>query len=257
MLTPLHTPNDGALRVVGLLSGSGSNLRALLNRQRELALRLGRAPYEFVGIFSDNAQSQALAIGRDFDLPVLVRDKRAYYAARKTPLRDLALRAEYDAETVRMLAPLGAKAAAYAGYMSIATKPLIEAFLGINVHPADLSIRNADGSRRYTGDHAVRDAIKDGAQTLRSTTHLICPEVDGGGLLMISPAVPIELPCGAPNNDEDAKRAEAHNQARLKERGDWLVFPKTLEDLALGLFSRDEHGLLHHDGLPIPDGLRL
>ena len=242
MLTPLYDPRDGVLRVVGLMSGSGSNLRALLAHQHELAKKLGRSPYEFVGIFSDNAESQAVAIGRDFDLPVFVRDKRSYYKARATPLRDLTLRAQYDAETVRLLAPLGARAAAYAGYMSIATAPLIQAFLGINIHPADLSLRGPDGRRRYTGDHAVRDALKDGLQVLHSTTHLVSAEVDGGDLLLISPPVAVEYPDGPPQSEEDYKRAEAHNQARLKEYGDWLVFPQTLEDLAMGRFARDENG---------------
>ena len=139
MLRPLHDPATGALRVAGLISGSGSNLRRILEHRRALASSRGRAPFDVVVVFSDTWNSRAAELGRDFDLPVVVRDIAAFYAARGAPRRDLALRAEYDAATVEALRPFGARVAAYAGYMSIATRPLIDAFLGVNVHPADLA----------------------------------------------------------------------------------------------------------------------
>ncbi|MBN1771758.1 MAG: hypothetical protein JXB32_10885, partial [Deltaproteobacteria bacterium] len=148
-------------------------------------------------------------------------------------------------------------AAAYAGYMSVATAPLLEAFLGINVHPADLSLER-DGRRRYTGDRAVRDAILAGERELRSTTHIVEPVVDGGRLLAISPPVPIERPAGFDAADRNAvRRLAAEHQERLKRDGDWVVFPRTVEWLAAGRIAADESGALHFDGWPIPHGLRL
>lgn len=257
MLKPLHDPRDGVLRVVGLMSGSGTNLRRILEHERRLRDERGLSPFKLVAIFSDNAGSQAPAIGRDFDLPVLIRDLGAYYAARGKPRRDLELRAEFDRETVAELKPFGASAAAYGGYMSIATNPLIEAFIGINVHPADLSVE-VDGKRRFTGDHAVRDAIVAGEKFIHSTTHLIEPVVDGGRLLMISKPLEVELENGLNlEKPEDARKAEDFNQERLKEAGDWIIFPRTLEALAEGRFAADENGLIHFDGEPAPGGVRL
>jgi hypothetical protein len=43
----------------------------------------------------------------------------------------------------------------------------------------------------------------------------------------------------------------------LKEHGDWVVLPRTLEDLAKGRFAEDPSGTLHHDEIPIPKGKRL
>jgi folate-dependent phosphoribosylglycinamide formyltransferase PurN len=134
----------------------------------------------------------------------------------------------------------------------------MDAFLGINVHPADLSVRNPDGSRKYVGDHAVRDAILAGERTIGSSTHIIEPVVDGGRLLMISPSVEIVLEGGWDlRNPEHLALAEARNQERLKERGDWLIFPRTIEDIARGRFAQDEQGRLHYEGKPIPRGYRL
>jgi len=257
MLRPLHDPATGPLRLIGLMSGSGSNLRRILERQRALAAARGRSPFEVAAIFSDRWDSRATELGRDFDLPVVTRDITAFYAARGRPRRDLALRAEFDAATVAALRPFGATAAAYAGYMSVATAPLIEAFLGINVHPADLSLER-DGRRRYTGDHAVRDAILAGERELRSTTHIVEAVVDGGRLLAVSGPVPVERPAGFDAGDREAvRRLAAEHQERLKREGDWVVFPRTLEWLAEGRFAADESGALHFDGWPIPRGVRI
>jgi folate-dependent phosphoribosylglycinamide formyltransferase PurN len=257
VLRPLYDPAGGPLRVAGLMSGSGSNLRRILEHRRALAAARGRAPFDVVVIFSDAWNSRAAEIGRDYDLPVVVRDIGAFYAARGRPRKDLALRAEFDAGTVEALRPFGARAAAYAGYMSIATRPLIDAFLGVNVHPADLALE-VDGRRRFTGDHAVRDAIRAGRPELRSTTHIVEPVVDGGRLLLISPPVPVIVPPGTDLGDRaTAKRVAAEHQDRLKEGGDWVVFPRTLEWLADGRIAEGDAGALHLDGEPIPRGWRL
>jgi folate-dependent phosphoribosylglycinamide formyltransferase PurN len=257
MLRPFHDPATGPLRVIALLSGSGSNLRRILEHRARLAADRGRATFDVVGLFSDAWDSRAAEIGREHDLPVLIRDIGAWYSRRGLPRKDLDARREYDAETVRLLAPFEARAAAYAGYMSVATRPLVEAFLGINVHPADLSIETG-GRRRFVGAHAVRDAIRAGETALRSTTHLVEAEVDGGRLLAVSPPTAVTIPAGAdPPDRETLRRISAEHQERLKEGGDWVVFPRTLEWLADGRFAQDESGRLHFDGRPVPAGVRM
>ncbi|MCK5107125.1 MAG: formyl transferase [Nanoarchaeota archaeon] len=233
----LYNPRDGQMRVVGLMSGSGSNIEKILEAERRLNSENGESPYKMVGIFSDRYNSNATKIGRDFDIPVIIRDIRAFYKARGKPRKDLGIRAEFDAETVRALKPFEASVAAFGGYMSIATAPLMNAFLGLNVHPSNLSILNANGERKYTGDHAVRDAILAGEKEIRSTTHLIEPQVDYGRILMISAPLKVELDENFDSGDkESVKSAEDFNQTRLKELGDWIIFPKTLEYLATGRF---------------------
>ncbi len=257
-LTPLFDPATGPMRVVGLMSGSGSNIRRIIEHQRRLEAQQGHSPFLVVALFSDRASSRATQIGKDYDLPVVTRDLEGFCARRGVPRRDLRAREEFDSETVRALSPFGAHVAAYGGYMSIATRPLMESFLGVNVHPADLSLEHADGRRCYTGDHAVRDAILAGERWIRSSTHLVEPVVDGGRLLMISPPVEVVLEDSWDlGQREHLALAENFNQDRLKERGDWVVLPRTLEDLALGRFAMDQEGTLYYDGLPIPKGYRL
>jgi len=176
---------------------------------------------------------------------------------RGKPRRDLLVRAEFDVGTVEALKPYDVDVAAYAGYMSIATEPLINAFLGVNVHPADLSVLN-EGERKYTGDHAVRDAILAGEKQLRATTHIIEQKVDYGRILMISQPIPVNLPNNFNREDrEQVNSVSDQHQDRLKESGDWIIFPKTLENLADGRYSQDEQGILYFDNKPIPYGVKL
>jgi len=256
-LKPLHNPSEGTLQVAALMSGSGSNLRKILEKEQELKKKKGGFIYKVVVIFSDTFDSKACEIGKDFDIPVVTRDLRGFYVHRGKARSDLRVREEFDRETIRALAPFEAKVAAYAGYMSIATKPLVEAYLGVNVHPADLSIE-VEGKRKYVGAHVVRDAILAGETSIHSTTHIIEPLVDGGRLLMISSPLPVVLENSFNPNNTDAVRSVADfHQKNLKKVGDWVIFPKTLQYIAEGRYAQDDEGKLFFDGQPIPKGLKL
>ena len=130
--------------------------------------------------------------------------------------------------------------------MSIVTSLLLRTYLGINVHPADLSVVDGNGRRRYTGDKAVAKALQAGERFIRATTHILEEKVDYGKVLMVS--APLEVRAGESADDA---------QSRLKEAGDWVIFPQTLRYLADGRFARDDEGKIHFDGEPIPNGVRL
>lgn len=257
MVTPIHDPSEGPLRLVGLMSGSGTNIRKIIEYQKDLEKAEGVTPFQMVVLFSDSCDSNAPNIGKEFDIPVIIRDIGGFYGKRGKRRSDLSIRPEFDRETVKALAPFRVKVAVYGGYMSVATHPLINAFLGVNVHPADLSLKE-EGKRKFTGGHAVRDAIIAGEKTIAASTHLIEEAVDEGALLMISPPVPVLLQGEWDlSNPQHLREAEEYNQGRLKEKGDWVIFPRTIEYLARGRYGRDEAGRLYFDGNPIPKGLRF
>lgn len=240
-LKPLYNPENGVMHVVGFLSGSGSNIRKLFEHQKKLDDKV----YKIVALFSDNAESSAPKLGKEYNVPVIIRDINAFYQANGQKKSKLSLRPVFDQETVCALEPYGADVAAYGGYMSIASDVLINAFIGINVHPADLSIEY-DGKRVYTGDKAVAKAMRAGEKHIRSSTHIMTNTVDGGPILLIS--LPLEV---------IASETPEQNQNRLKVCGDWEIFPRTMEYLGQGRFSQDDAGLLYFDGKPIPKGLKL
>lgn len=203
-------------------------------------------------------------------------DKRAIGETRETKLK---LRTMYDQGTVNeVLDPLKEKVGhidliAAAGYMSFLTAPVLNYATGVNVHPADLTILGEDGKRKYRGDHAVRDAILAGEKTISASTHYLGPEVDMGDLFMVS--APLEVILSSPEdgvnvdnlsleelreNPKVAEQVEDFNQDRLKEAGDWIIFPKTLEYIATGRFGTCPDGNVYHKndkGIWIPGEIRL
>jgi len=244
--------------MAALMSGSGTNVQKILEHGERLAKEEGQPLYEVAVIFTDRWNSRATRIGRDHDLPVITRDLSGWLKKHGVQRRDLSRREEFDREAVELLRPFEAKVAVYGGYMSIASSTLVRAFIGINVHPADLSVKTPEGKRRFVGAHAVRDAIVAGETAICSSTHLVTEEVDMGPLFLISRPLAVEVPDNADLSDpKTAEEVEKKNQERLKEAGDWVIFPQTLEAIARGWFGRDENGNLYYKNNPAPDGLQL
>jgi folate-dependent phosphoribosylglycinamide formyltransferase PurN len=129
----------------------------------------------------------------------------------------------------------------------------------INVHPADLSVLNAKRKRKYAGDNAVVDAIAAGESLLRSSTILTDRGVDTGPLLMVSDPVKVQLPeplkSLVADRDKLLRVAEEY-QNKLKEIGDWKIFPMTIEMIARGRFALDKQMRVYVDGQPAPKGYR-
>lgn len=254
-LKPLFDPQAAGrpLRVAAFMSGSGTNIRRLLER---------KSPhYEIAFIFSDVAHEkcQGQNISREYGLPYFAYDTRRFHELKgikrtvATP-EGLAARREYDQVAAKILAAFAVDIIALGGYMSFLTLSG-----GVNVHPADLSLTDDSGNRRYVGDDAVYDAIMAGEKELRSSTLWIDQGVDSGPLLMVSEALAVDLPAPLIELKDDAERlrtlADEH-QERLKERGDWVVFPLTVELIGQGRLALDEKGVAHLDGKPYPQGVR-
>jgi folate-dependent phosphoribosylglycinamide formyltransferase PurN len=247
------------MSVAGFMSGSGTNLVKILEKQAEFASMPGGSPYEVVVVFTDNPAGNAARIAERYGLDCIEEDILAFYRSKgHATKKDLSLRPAFDERIVHQLTPYRVDAIVLAGYMSVVTAPLLAAFGGriINVHPADLRILEG-GRRKYTGDYAVRDAILAGEKVLRATTHIVREEVDGGEILMVSSPVQVELPEGLearsparPEHRDLWNRIADEHQERLKKTGDWKILPKTLEWLARGRYSSDREGRICLDGEP-------
>ena len=210
-----------------------------------------------VVIFTDNPRSRAREISREHSIPIEILDIKEFFKKHPRLKRyNLKDRPEYDREVVKLLKPYKIDLLAYAGFMNITTKPIIESFLGINVHPADLSIKDSQGKRKFVGEQAVKDAIKAGEKTIGSTTHLITTGVDQGPILMISKRLKVKVPKGLSLKKDPNKIAD-FNQERLKEAGDWIIFPKSIELIAKGEITQNQKNRLFFQEKEIPDGIRL
>ena len=249
------------MRVAGFMSGAGTNLVKLLERQRELS-RSSDPPFKVVFIFSDraDAESRGQELARSAGIPYISYDIRRFHELRKARRTvrteaGMKLRQEFDRAAARAVGAFGVDLIALGGYMSFLTLERC-----VNVHPADLSRVDKSGHRRFVGDDAVYEAIEAGETELRSSTIWTDMGVDTGPLLMLSPPLKVRLPAPLEELKEDPERlrrvADEH-QERLKMAGDWLIFPATIEAIARGRLALDEKGKVYADGRPAPRGLAL
>lgn len=249
MLKPICEFPGKKMRVAGLMSGSGLSLRAVIERQRALEAA-GGCPFEVVGLFSDNPKSKALQLGKEFNLPVEVVDIHAFYAQRGRPIKDKQVRAEYDQGILRFLEPLKPDLLAYAGYVWATSPALVDAYVGINAHPADLSIEK-DGRRPYAGANGVKDALEAGEHELRSSLAMITHKVDYGPVLLISDPVKVE------RRPEVSLEEASRFYLRILNDKIRKLFARAVTDIAEGAFQKDEAGSLFYKNAPIPKGLRF
>ena len=241
------------LRVAAFMSGSGSNVVKLLESQGD--------DYQVVFIFSDRQDEtcRGQEIARRWGLPYFSHDIRRFHELRGLPRSvadpaGLKARREFDQVAARLIRAFEVDLIALGGYMSFLT---LEG--AVNVHPADLSLTDSQGRRLFVGDRAVHDAIAAGQKELRSSTLWIDQGVDSGPLLMVSDPLAVELPVPLEDLLQDPARFDQvarEHQERLKEVGDWVVFPLTLKLIAQGRLGLTPEGTATLDGVPVPGGIR-
>ena len=256
-----HEKAGRPMRVAAFMSGSGTNIMKLIEREKELKTKEGTSPFEVVFIFSDRSDGACAGekIALDNGIPYFSHDIRMFHRVRSlkrsvnTP-EGMAARTEYDRIARGLVDAFGIDVIALGGYMSYITLNRC-----VNVHPADLSICLRDGRRKYVGDNAVRDAILAGETMLRASTLWTDKGVDTGPVLMVSEPLSVDLPEPLESLTKDKEKfleiVDDH-QARLKAVGDWKIFPLSIEMIARGRFALDEANNVYVDGEPAPEGYR-
>jgi folate-dependent phosphoribosylglycinamide formyltransferase PurN len=251
------------MRVACFMSGSGTNVRKILEYQVKLKKENGKSPYEVVVIFTDNPESNAKKIAEEYGISLVVNDIKAFYHDKD--IKDKSVREEFDKKAVELIKPYKVDLIALCGYAWFVTKPLLSKYIIVNVHPADLSVKE-NGKRKYVGLYhiPVMKAIFAGEKYLHSSTHIVIEDVDMGEILVVSKPLKVELPEGftieylkKSENKELMKKISEEHQNKLKEVGDWEIFPLTLEWIAEGRFGIDEKGNIYFDGKLIKNGYRL
>jgi len=241
------------------MSGSGTIVRKIIEHQ----ISLRESPYKVVVIFTDNPESNAKNIAKEYGIPLVVNDIKKFYDERD--ITDMTIREEYDKKTLELIEPFKQDIIALCGYAWVLAKPLLSRYLIINVHPADLSVEE-NGKRKYVGLHHIppMKAILAGEKYLHSSTHIVTDKLDSGQILVISKPLKVKLPKGItltdlkkPENKLLLKKISEEHQNKLKEVGDWEIFPLTIQWIAEGRFSIDKKRNIYFDGKLIKNGYRL
>lgn len=149
------------MRIVVLVSGTGSNLQAVID-----AVQAGELDVEIAAVGADREGTYGVERSAAAGIPTFVVDFKEY--------RD---RAEWDAALTRAVAGYAPDVVVSSGFMRIVSPGFIDAFNGryLNTHPALLPA--------FPGAHGVRDAMAYGVKVTGCTVHWADAGVDTGPII--------------------------------------------------------------------------
>ena len=198
------------LNIAVLLSGSGTNLQAIID-----AIAAGTLNARIVHVVSSRPDAYGIERAQAAGIPVMVLNREAY-----------ADREAADARIVETLQAAGAEYVVMAGYMRMVTPVMLNAFPDrvLNLHPALLP--------SFKGAHAIQDAFEAGVKVTGVTVHFANEEYDKG---------PIVAQCAVPVREGDTLDA-------LEERIHGVeheLYPEVLRWIAAGRVSVGEYRRVH------------
>ena len=150
-----------ALRIAVLVSGSGSNLQAIID-----AARTGTLDAQVIGVISDRPGVLALERARQAGIPAITVDYKACGSREAFGTRLL--------DELRRLDP---QLVVLAGFMRVLGREAVERYRGrlINIHPSLLPA--------FAGLHTHQRAIDAGCKFAGASVHLVTPDLDAGPII--------------------------------------------------------------------------
>jgi phosphoribosylglycinamide formyltransferase 1 len=144
------------LPVAVLISGRGSNLRALIAGQCDW-------PYRIVAVISSAAAAPGLALARESGIATGVLEPKGF-----------ADRTDYDRALAGLIGLKAPGLVALAGFMRILSPELVARYAGrmLNIHPSLLP--------RHPGLHTHRRVLEAGETEHGATVHFVTAQLDGG-----------------------------------------------------------------------------
>lgn len=148
--------------IVVLISGSGSNLQAILE-----ACEANMPNAQVAAVFSNKADAYGLERAKKFNVDGHFVDPKEFES-----------RDEFDAELMKQIDQYKPDAVILAGYMRILSSEFVQHYMGkmINIHPSLLP--------KYPGLHTHQRAIDAKDKEHGTSVHFVTEELDGGPIVL-------------------------------------------------------------------------
>uniref|UniRef100_A0A674H3D8 Trifunctional purine biosynthetic protein adenosine-3 n=2 Tax=Taeniopygia guttata TaxID=59729 RepID=A0A674H3D8_TAEGU len=200
----------GKMKVAVLISGTGTNLEALINSTKK-----DTSYAQIVLVISNKPGVEGLRKAERAGIPTRVVEHTRYPS-----------RTEFDSAVDKVLEEFSVELICLAGFMRILSGPFVKKWEGkiLNIHPSLLP--------SFKGAHAHRLVLQAGVRVTGCTVHFVAEEVDAGAIIF-QEAVPVKL------GDTEATLAE-----RVKE-AEHRAFPAALQLVASGAVRVGEAGKIY------------
>ena len=199
------------VRVAVLVSGGGTNLQALID-----AAARGQLPHvELALVLSNHKNAFALQRAALAGIPTRVVTRRAAGSQEA-----------FEAAIQTALEQAGIELIVLAGFMSILSAGFTDRWPEciLNIHP---SLLPAFGGPGCYGLHVHEMALARGVKLTGATVHYV-NEIPDGGEILTQKAVEV-LPGDTPEL----------LQRRVMEQAEWVILPRTVEQVAAGLVQEE------------------
>ncbi|WP_339416686.1 MULTISPECIES: phosphoribosylglycinamide formyltransferase [unclassified Pseudomonas] len=155
--------------VVVLLSGTGSNLQALID-----STRTGDSTVRIAAVISNRSDAYGLQRARDAGIDTRALDHTAFEG-----------REAFDSALIELIDAFNPKLVVLAGFMRILSADFVRHYEGrlLNIHPSLLP--------KYKGMHTHQRALDAGDSEHGCSVHFVTEELDGGPLV-VQAVVPVE-----------------------------------------------------------------
>ena len=186
------------VKIAVLVSGGGTNLQALIDRQQAGELGCGQIGL----VLSSRPGVYALERAQKAGIETVVVDRKSFATAE-----------EFSARVLHQLQSRGVEMVVLAGFLSILCKDMVEAYPNriINVHP---SLIPSFCGKGFYGLKVHQAALDYGVKVTGATVHYV-NEVTDGGSIILQKAVYIE-----PDDTPETL------QRRVMEQAEWELLPK-------------------------------
>ncbi|NXM70095.1 PUR2 protein, partial [Serilophus lunatus] len=197
----------GKVKVAVLISGTGTNLEALINSTMK-----STSFAQIVLVVSNKAGVEGLRKAERAGIPTRVVEHTAFPS-----------RSEFDGAVDSVLREFSVELICLAGFMRILSGPFVKKWEGkiLNIHPSLLP--------SFKGANAHRLVLQAGVRVTGCTVHFVAEEVDAGAIIF-QEAVPVKV------GDTEQTLSE-----RVKE-AEHRAFPAALQLVASGAVSLGEAG---------------
>ncbi len=209
------------LNIVVLISGTGSNLQAIID-----TINAGRLQARIAGVLSNKANAYGLVRAQQAGIATAVLSHTAY-----------ASRDDFDSAMMQAIDNWAPDVVVLAGFMRILTPAFVQHYAGrlINIHPSLLP--------RHKGMHTHQRVLEAGDTEHGCSVHYVTAELDGGPVIAQA-IVPVQ-----PDDNETLLTERVH-------KSEHRIYPEVLIWMAEGrLAYRD--GQPWRDGKPLETPVRI